>query len=58
MSRNCYSGDKADIWSMGIILYKMITGQFPFKGVSELDVFGRICKSKYVIPSNCSRDLA
>jgi serine/threonine protein kinase len=27
-----YEGFMADIWASGVVLYSMITGDFPFKG--------------------------
>jgi serine/threonine protein kinase len=47
VKRSWYSGIKADMWALGVILYRMVTGNFPFRGTSEMEVFGKICKSKY-----------
>lgn len=47
VKRGWYSGIKADMWALGVIFYRMITGSFPFRGTSEMEVFGKICKSKY-----------
>jgi serine/threonine protein kinase len=31
-----YEGFMADIWASGVVLYSMITGDFPFKGNNYL----------------------
>jgi serine/threonine protein kinase len=37
-------GKPADIWSLGIIVYKMVVGTFPFKGHNEKVLFGKVMK--------------
>ncbi|CAD8110744.1 unnamed protein product [Paramecium sonneborni] len=40
-----------DVWACGVILFKMITGVFPFRGNSEKDLFKKICLGKIEYPS-------
>jgi serine/threonine protein kinase len=35
-------GVKCDIWSLGVILYYFVTGEFPFQGNSKEQVKNKI----------------
>lgn len=37
-----YNGEKADIWSMGIILFVMLSGCHPFDGDTVGNLFKKI----------------
>lgn len=40
-------GPPADIWSCGIVLYKLLSGSYPFKGLNEAILYSKIVKGKY-----------
>lgn len=54
VSKKPYLGAPADMWSMGVLLYVMLCGMFPFRGNTELDLYRCISKGLYSIPSDVS----
>jgi len=57
VSRKKYLGPNADIWSLGILYYFMLSGSFPFHGKSLQDLFRNIYRGKYACPA-CISPLA
>jgi calcium-dependent protein kinase len=41
---------KADMWSAGVILFMMVTGEPPFYGDSDEEIFRRIVRFKFTFP--------
>uniref|UniRef100_A0A0N4ZYS1 Protein kinase domain-containing protein n=1 Tax=Parastrongyloides trichosuri TaxID=131310 RepID=A0A0N4ZYS1_PARTI len=54
-----YRGKQADMWSLGVLLYVMLTFRYPFFDKDVKGIFSKIIAGKYSIPgnvkvSNCS----
>lgn len=49
VEKNEYVGQKADVWALGIVLFAMLQGRFPFKGVNDNDLFKKIKKGTFTL---------
>ena len=55
--RKPYRGSEVDVWAMGVVLYSMVTGNFPFPGADPSQIAGSICRRDYLVPSGVSPTL-
>ncbi len=46
-----------DIWSLGILLFTLLCGAFPFKANSEKDLYGKITKGAFTCPDHLSQSV-
>ncbi|OWR45607.1 putative tribbles protein 2 [Danaus plexippus plexippus] len=45
-----YSGRAADMWSLGVILYTMLVGRYPFNDSEHASLFAKISRGYFVVP--------
>ena len=57
VQRKEYCGFAADIWSLGIIIFVLLTGNLPFNGQNEKELFSRIARCMFHIPETLDFDL-
>ena len=55
---NQYSDKRCDLWSLGCVLYDLITGFPPFLGASEYLIFQKSIEAKYIFPEGIVPELA
>ena len=51
-----YDGRQVDMWALGVLLFALLTGTFPFRGQSESELYGRIQRGQYKFPEFVSRE--
>ena len=52
-----YKGQTVDCWALGICLYVMLCGSFPFKGYDDRELFRNIKKGKVDYPDFLSYEV-
>jgi serine/threonine protein kinase len=51
-----YEGKPVDMWALGVLLFVLLTGTFPFRGISESDLYYKIQRGNYSVPDYVSKE--
>ena len=54
VSKKEYCGPPADIWALGVLLFALLCGTFPFKGSNDKDLYKRIARGEFTVPDHVS----
>jgi serine/threonine protein kinase len=54
---HCYDGKCADVWSLGILLFTMVTGRLPWTTENQVELFRQIREAEIGIPFHLTLEL-
>ena len=57
ISNQPYDGKKSDVWSLGVVLYTLVTGALPWQESNQAQLFRQIMDADYRIPRYLSPTL-
>jgi serine/threonine protein kinase len=46
-----YAGPPADIWALGVLLFTILSGCFPYRGATDKELYKKINRADYRLPS-------
>ena len=54
VAKRDYFPQKVDLWALGVVLYIMLHGYFPFKGGNNIQLYSSIRGGRYIISKSVS----
>jgi len=53
-----YCGPPADIWALGVLMFTIISGSFPYRGATDEELYSKIQRADYHLPSDLKKSLS
>ena len=53
-----YFGPPADVWALGVLLFTMLCGCFPYRGATDKELYAKITNAEYKVPSEIYTSLS
>ena len=53
-----YAGPPADIWALGVLLFTILSGCFPYRGATDKELYKKIMRAEYRLPSEVQSTLS
>lgn len=53
-----YAGPPADIWALGVLLFTLLSGCFPYRGATDKELYTKIMRADYRLPPEVAGTLS
>lgn len=54
VARKEYSGPPVDVWAIGILIFVLLCGHYPFKGIGDKELYKKIQQGGFLVPQHVS----